>query len=197
MRNKKVFLVSISTAIIFLLGIAIAEEHKVGNEVDDIYLNLNGTTSIIFEISKDTFGVADLTYSGIDHNPVSIKKGVKKITLEQTQDKWSNMKVEYKLIVPDGKNIHVDAGLLNMGGELAARELDVKGGLLSINMKILVDGKTTIKAGTGNLNINFEKCGELSMSGGNLNGIITVPNDTKVLPGIKSWQPLKIHRIAR
>lgn len=163
-------------------------------KVDEIILNLSGATTIVLEITDgNAFRIEGLTYTGIDHNPIDVKTMNRQLLLRQENDNAVNMSISYKLILPRGKRIVIHGGLVNLSGDIEAESLKVKCGQLNVNAKLSVKGVTTIEAGLANLNIDFERCGGLNVSGGNVSGNITVPQGTRVSAPTKHWQPLKVY----
>lgn len=194
--KKKKFWASISLVVLISLSaISYGEGIKVENKIKNIELKLDGATNITFETSEDNFEVKEVKYKGIRHNPISIITKSDRIILEQKKEVNDDFSITYKLIVPKGKNLQINSGLLTMSGEMDAKKLVISSGLLTANMNLRIEAMTKISTGSGNFNMTFKKSGGVDVSAGSATGNIWVPKGTKVSSSIP-WQGLQINEFS-
>ncbi|MFH1652879.1 MAG: hypothetical protein ABIE74_02385 [Pseudomonadota bacterium] len=195
MRRGKGFWVSISFMMLMCMNAFAGSDIKVDKNLEEVILKLDGTTNITFKTSDDKFEISDLTYDGVDKNPIVVKNNGKTIILEQRKSFGKEMTVNYTLTLPRNKNINISAGMANLKGELEANNLRISSGLTMIDMKLSLAGKADISVGSGSLNLNFNKCDAVNVSAGSVTGNIWVPKGTPVT-GLPKWNAVQIHETA-
>lgn len=163
---------------------------KVGAETETIVLELEGSAEITFRPSSDVLAVTELKIDGAKEGVLSLGIEDGRAVLRQKGEK---VRARYTLSVPEGKKILLSGGVVDLRGELRAREFMVKAGVLELGARLVVRELIGLECGSGRISADVFDCGEIRLQCGPVSGRMTVPAITR-LPQVPMWSGLRFVR---
>ena len=159
----------------------------VSDQVTDILLKLDGVADIEFVPTKDLFGIQDSTYSTAGQMPITVERSGSRMILTQNfirrpWTQWDHADAaSYKLLLPEGRKVVVDAGNATFSGNIRASRLSITAANLSAQaLGIEVEDALEIKGAIAHFDMQVKRCRRIQLRLGIVTGRLIAPAGAEI-----------------